>query len=138
MSHLARVPARTLLALALALPALSIGWAVAQAPAKPASAAAAREPAPGALVTYHRAALNLGGAERILAGARAQAETMKLKVNIAVVDDGGHLLAFNRMDGARPASSYTAITKATSAATDAPANVPATFAAPRGLAMRRV
>jgi glc operon protein GlcG len=37
-------------------------------------------------------------------------------VNIAVVDDGGHLLAFARMDGARPASAYTSITKATSAA----------------------
>ena len=38
-------------------------------------------------------------------------------MNIAVVDDGGHLIAFERMDGARPASGYTAITKATSAAT---------------------
>ena len=38
-------------------------------------------------------------------------------MNIAVVDDGGHLLAFDRMDGARPASGYTAITKATTAAT---------------------
>ncbi len=36
---------------------------------------------------------------------------------MAVVDDGGHLIAFERMDGARPASAYTAITKATSAAT---------------------
>ena len=34
-----------------------------------------------------------------------------------MVDDGGHLLAFERMDGARPASGYTAITKATAAAT---------------------
>ena len=42
---------------------------------------------------------------------------MKLKLNIAVVDDGGHLLAFARMDGARPASGYTALTKATTAAT---------------------
>ena len=42
---------------------------------------------------------------------------MNLKVNIAVVDDGGHLLSFDRMDGARPASGYTAITKATTAAT---------------------
>jgi glc operon protein GlcG len=38
-------------------------------------------------------------------------------VNIAIVDDGGHLLAFARMDGARPASGYTAQTKAVSAAT---------------------
>src|SRR5262249_10661886 len=36
--------------------------------------------------------------------------------NIAVADDGGHLLAFARMDGARTSSAYTAITKATSAA----------------------
>ena len=36
---------------------------------------------------------------------------------MAVVDDGGHLIAFERMDGARPASGYTAMTKATSAAT---------------------
>jgi glc operon protein GlcG len=42
---------------------------------------------------------------------------MNLKVNIAVVDDGGHLLAFARMDGARPASGYTALTKAVTAAT---------------------
>jgi len=42
---------------------------------------------------------------------------MQLKVNIAVVDDGGHPIAFARMDGARPGSSYTAQTKAASAAT---------------------
>ena len=42
---------------------------------------------------------------------------MNLKINIAVVDDGGHLLSFDRMNGARPASGYTAITKATTAAT---------------------
>ena len=29
-------------------------------------------------------------------------------MNIAVVDDGGHLIAFERMEGARPASVYTA------------------------------
>jgi len=38
-------------------------------------------------------------------------------MNIAVVDEGGHLLSFDRMDGARPASGYTAITKASTAAT---------------------
>ena len=43
---------------------------------------------------------------------------MKINANIAVADDGGHLLAFARMDGARPASAAaTAQTKATSAAT---------------------
>jgi glc operon protein GlcG len=69
------------------------------------------------LVTRDRVALNLAGAETILAAAQKQASTMGLKLNIAIVDDGGHLLAFVRMDGARPASGYTALTKAVAAAT---------------------
>ena len=69
------------------------------------------------LVTRDRIELNLAGAEVILSAAKMKAAAMALKVNIAVVDDGGHLLAFARMDGARPASGYTAITKATTAAT---------------------
>ena len=74
-------------------------------------------PAPAPLVTRGRVQLNLAGAETILAAARKKAAAMNLKVNVAVVDDGGHLLAFARMDGARPASGYTAITKAVTAAT---------------------
>jgi glc operon protein GlcG len=70
-----------------------------------------------ALVTRDHVKLSLGGAQAILAAAQAKAEAMKLKVNVAIVDDGGHLLAFARMDGARPASAYTAMTKATAAAT---------------------
>jgi len=69
------------------------------------------------LVTRDHVKLTLGGAEAILRAARKQAESMNLQVNIAVVDDGGHLLAFARMDGARPASGYTAMTKAVTAAT---------------------
>src|SRR5205807_10414059 len=46
-----------------------------------------------------------------------KAAALGVKANIAVVDDGGHLMAFARMDGARPASAYTAQTKAVSAAT---------------------
>ena len=61
--------------------------------------------------------LTLEGARRIIAGAEAKADEMRLKVNVAVVDDGGHLLGFDRMDGARPASGYTATTKAVTAAT---------------------
>jgi len=37
-------------------------------------------------------------------------------MNIAVVDDGGHLMAFARMDGAKPASIDIAINKAHAAA----------------------
>ncbi|WP_169979622.1 GlcG/HbpS family heme-binding protein [Tautonia rosea] len=61
--------------------------------------------------------LQLGGAQTILEGAQDQAKAMGLKVNITVVDDGGHPIAFARMDGARSASSYTSITKAIAAAT---------------------
>ena len=61
--------------------------------------------------------LTLDGARTIIAAAAAQAASMNLKMNIAVVDDGGHLLSFDRMDGAQPASGYTAITKASTAAT---------------------
>lgn len=69
------------------------------------------------LVTRQRVDLNLAGAEKILAAAREKATAAGLKMNIAIVDDGGHLLAFARMDGARPASAYTALTKAVTAAT---------------------
>jgi len=69
------------------------------------------------LVTRGRVELNLAGAETILEAAKKKAASMELTLNIAIVDDGGHLLAFARMDGARPASGYTALTKAVAAAT---------------------
>jgi glc operon protein GlcG len=69
------------------------------------------------LVTRDRVQLNLAGAETALEAAKKKAAAMGLKCNIAVVDDGGHMLAFARMDGARPASAATALTKAVSAAT---------------------
>jgi glc operon protein GlcG len=82
----------------------------------------AAEPAP--LITRERIELNLAGAETIVAAAKAKAESMGVKVNIAVVDDGGHPLAFARMDGAPAASAYTAMTKAASAATFRPESGP--------------
>jgi len=69
------------------------------------------------LVTRDRIQLNLAGAETVLEAAKKKAAAMGLKCNIAIVDDGGHLLTFARMDGARPASATTAMTKAVSAAT---------------------
>ena len=54
--------------------------------------------------------LELADADRMLAAARAEAP--RLAVSIAVVDDGGHLLAFARLDGASPASTYIAQDKA--------------------------
>ncbi len=71
----------------------------------------------GTLVLRDQIRLTLAGSRVLVAAAQGKAVALKLKVNVAVVDDGGHLLAFERMDGARPASGYTAITKAISAAT---------------------
>ncbi|MGP0067415.1 MAG: heme-binding protein [Isosphaeraceae bacterium] len=69
------------------------------------------------LVVRNQVRLTLLGARAILAGSAAKAQAMGVKENIAVVDEGGHLIAFERMDGARPASIYTAMTKAATAAT---------------------
>jgi glc operon protein GlcG len=77
------------------------------------------------LVTRDRIQLTLAGAEAVVSAAKAKATAMGLKVNVAVVDDGGHLLSFARMDGARPASGQTAMTKAVAAATFRQATGPA-------------
>jgi glc operon protein GlcG len=69
------------------------------------------------LIVRNQTKLKLKGAELVLKAAQKKAVGMKLAMNIAVVDDGGHLLVFARMDGARPASAQTALTKAMSAAT---------------------
>jgi glc operon protein GlcG len=82
----------------------------------PLVATAAERPA-SALVVRNQVKLTLEGARAIVAAAKRQAAAMNLKSNIAIVDDGGHLLSFDRMNGARPASGYTAITKAVTAAT---------------------
>jgi uncharacterized protein GlcG (DUF336 family) len=82
----------------------------------PIVAGGAAPPASG-LVVRNQVKLTLEGARAIVEGAKQKAAAMNLKTNIAVVDDGGHLLSFDRMNGARPASGYTAITKATTAAT---------------------
>ncbi|HTS93717.1 MAG TPA: heme-binding protein [Stellaceae bacterium] len=56
------------------------------------------------------------GAARIIAAAIAKADTMGVPQCIAVVDDGGNLLAFMRMDGARFLSIESSINKAVTAA----------------------
>ena len=71
----------------------------------------------GPLVVRNQVRLTLEGARTIIRAAEEKASSMNLKMNIAVVDDGGHLLAFERMEGARPASGYTSLTKAITAAT---------------------
>lgn len=60
----------------------------------------------------------LGQAEvaRVLAAARAEAQQHNWAVSIAVVDDGGHPLALERLDGCAPIGAYIAGEKARSAA----------------------
>ena len=70
-----------------------------------------------ALVVRHRVGLTLAGARKVLSGVESKSKELGYKMNIAIVDEGGHLLAFARMDGARPASANTALTKAVTAAT---------------------
>lgn len=68
------------------------------------------------LVTRNHAKLTLEGARAVLAAAERHALEMKVPMNIAVVDDGAHLLAFARMDGAKPASIAVSLVKARAAA----------------------
>ena len=61
-------------------------------------------------------ALTLAEANRIVEGAISAATEMGIKINVAVVDAGGRLLAFNRMDGAIWAGSYGSQGKAVASA----------------------
>jgi glc operon protein GlcG len=59
--------------------------------------------------------------QKIVAGCKAEAEKNKWAVSIAIVDDGGNLLHFDRMDGAPPISAKVSVGKAlTSANTKRP------------------
>ena len=70
-----------------------------------------------AFVTRNNVKLSTKGSHVILHAAEKEAARMGVPQCIAVVDEGGHLLAFSRMDGARIGSIEIAITKAVSAAT---------------------
>lgn len=54
--------------------------------------------------------------KKMLAAAEAEAKNHHWAVTIAIVDDGGHLLALQRLDGVAPISSYIAPEKARTAA----------------------
>jgi glc operon protein GlcG len=68
------------------------------------------------LVTRDHPKLTLEGARVVLAAALRRAQEINVPMNVAVVDDGGHLLAFERMDGARPSSIAISLVKAQAAA----------------------
>ena len=55
-------------------------------------------------------------AREILDAAAAEARTTGWPVTVAIVDDGGHLLALQRLEGASPASAHIAVGKARTAA----------------------
>ena len=55
--------------------------------------------------------LSLQDAKRMLAAGEARAEQIGIPYNIAVVDAGGHLVAFSRQDGALIGSINLAIQK---------------------------
>jgi glc operon protein GlcG len=68
------------------------------------------------MLTRDNVRLTLEGARAILAAAEAKAREIKVPQNIAVFDEGGHLLAFARMDGAKLSSVDVALTKGRAAA----------------------
>jgi glc operon protein GlcG len=66
--------------------------------------------------TVNVTTLDQAGAQTVLQAARERAQQRNAPSAIAVVDPAGDLLAFQRMDGVRPASAELAIEKARTAA----------------------
>ena len=60
--------------------------------------------------------LSLADVKRIAAASEAEALKNQWSVTIAIVDDGGHLLWLQRLDGAAPVSAHIAPAKARTAA----------------------
>jgi glc operon protein GlcG len=60
--------------------------------------------------------LTLAEATSAIAGAHARAAQLEIRVTVAVVDEGGLLIALGRMDGASPLSPQVAEAKAVGAA----------------------
>lgn len=63
-----------------------------------------------------RPCLTLEDCRSIAAAAEAEARKNDWQVAIAILDDGGHLLHFHRMDGATPANAEVAVGKGRTAA----------------------
>jgi glc operon protein GlcG len=69
-----------------------------------------------ALVTRNHSKLTLAGARAVLSAAQRRALEIQVPMDIAITDEGGYLLAFERMDGARPSSIAVSMVKAQAAA----------------------
>lgn len=63
-----------------------------------------------------KAVLSQTEVSQILAAARAEAQNNQWAVTIVIVDDGGHPLALERLDGCAPSSAYIATEKARTSA----------------------
>lgn len=63
-----------------------------------------------------KAVLTLDDLKKIAAGSEAEAKKNNWNVSIAICDDGGHLLFYQRLDGAAPISAHIAPQKARTAA----------------------
>lgn len=88
-------------ALALLAPALAAGPALGQAPAaNPLDAVPDKMP----FDVPYGAPIALDRSQALVAAAVAEAKKHDWKMNVAVVDSGGNLVAFARMDGAQLAS----------------------------------
>jgi glc operon protein GlcG len=59
--------------------------------------------------------ITLEGAKRMMAAAETEAKKNNWNVAIAILDAGGHLLVFQKLDGTQPGSVKVAIGKATTA-----------------------
>jgi glc operon protein GlcG len=63
-----------------------------------------------------KAVLSQTEVSRILAAARTEAQNNQWAVTIVIVDDGGHPLALERLDGCAPIGAYIATEKARTSA----------------------
>ncbi len=81
------------------------------------------------------AELSVRGARVVLQGAIARAEAMGVPQCVAVVDRGGNLMVFERMDGAKLHSQFTAIQKAYTAVSTKSATGQLPFELAAGIAL---
>ena len=76
----------------------------------------ARRPDQGEPTMRTKPCLTSSELHKAIAACRAEAQRNNWRVSIAIFDDGGHLLQFERMDGAGPMSAEVALRKARAAA----------------------
>src|ERR1700737_3018959 len=69
-----------------------------------------------ARLVWRKMPISLDDANKLVASAHARAAEIGVNVSAAVVDEGGHLIALGRMDGAPPLSPQIAEAKAVGAA----------------------